>query len=169
MAKLRKMLGDVNANECLDLMHLMETQSKETLAAWALAYVKKRYTKIYTSDCLNAAMDMVERYLNKDCTLSGLKPYIKAARDDAKHISDPACEAASKAIATACAVLQTPTNALGFLFYGAAANAYHEVGLEEQKEVYDMYGIKEFKDAYVSLKQVAITHEPKPVHMKWNC
>lgn len=169
MAKLRKMLGDIHDSSCVDMMHLIETQSKETLAAWALAYVKKQYSKIYTSDCLEEAMDMVERCLKKDCTVKELKPYLKAAREDAKNIHDPACEAASKAIACACAVVQTPTNALGFLFYGAAAKAYHEVGLEESKEVYDLYGIKEFQTAYASLKQVAVEDEARAVHIKWNC
>ncbi|MBQ8642472.1 MAG: hypothetical protein IJ480_09680 [Clostridia bacterium] len=42
MVKLRKMPGDVNSPECTALMRQIETQSKETLAGWAAAFVKKR-------------------------------------------------------------------------------------------------------------------------------
>ena len=45
-------------------------------------------------------------------------------------MTEPAAQAAARAIVTACGVLQTPANALGFCFYGAAAAAYHELGLE---------------------------------------
>ena len=136
MAKLRKMLGDVNGQECMDMMHLIDTQSKETLAAWALSYVKEYYTKIYTSSCLNETMNMVKCCLEKEITVKELKPYLKTARDDVKTINDPVDVAASRAIATACAILQTPSNALGFLFYGAAATAYHEAGTEAEQVVY---------------------------------
>lgn len=40
MPKMRKMLGDINSQECIALMQLIETQSKDTLAAWAVNYVK---------------------------------------------------------------------------------------------------------------------------------
>ena len=35
MAKLRKMLGDIKSEECINLMRLIETQSHETLSKWA--------------------------------------------------------------------------------------------------------------------------------------
>lgn len=168
MAKLRKMLGDVNDQVCVDLMHLIETQSKETLALWALSYIKE-YTKIYTSSCLNQTMDMVNRCLKNEVTIKDIKPYLKEARKDAASLNEPSSVAASKAIATACAVLVTPSNALGFLFYGAAAVAYHEAGVHAEQIVYDTYGRKEFLKAFKSLRQVAIEDEAHPVNIKWNC
>ena len=42
MAKLRKMLGDVDSPECIAMMRLIETQSETTLARWALGYVESR-------------------------------------------------------------------------------------------------------------------------------
>lgn len=41
MAKLRKMLGDINDPSVVELMQVMETQSKTTLARWAIDYVKE--------------------------------------------------------------------------------------------------------------------------------
>ena len=42
--------------------------------------------------------------------------------------------AAIRAILTACATYDTPTNALGFTFYAVAAIVYSEVGLFESKQ-----------------------------------
>ena len=38
MPNLRKMLGNVQSEECRSLMRLMETQSKRTLGNWSVAY-----------------------------------------------------------------------------------------------------------------------------------
>ena len=50
MAKLRKMLGDVNQPEIVRLMRMIETQSKETLAKWAVDCAEERYLDIYEKD-----------------------------------------------------------------------------------------------------------------------
>lgn len=47
MAKLRKMLGRADDPQIVTLMHLIETQSKPTLAAWAAACVQERYLPVY--------------------------------------------------------------------------------------------------------------------------
>ena len=47
MAKLRKMLGDVDSLECIAMMRLIETQSETTLARWALGYVESRILPVY--------------------------------------------------------------------------------------------------------------------------
>ena len=47
MAKLRKMLGDVDSPECIAMMRLIETQSETTLARWALGYVESRILPVY--------------------------------------------------------------------------------------------------------------------------
>lgn len=43
MAKLRRMLGDIQSEACIALMTLIETQSAKTLAAWSIRYVKAQY------------------------------------------------------------------------------------------------------------------------------
>lgn len=101
MAKLRKMLGNIESQECILLMRLIETQSKETLAA--------------------------------------------------------------------CAAVSTPTNALGFLFYGAAAIAYSKEGLTQSAEVYDAAASLELNRAYESLKDAAVPDEQHPAKIKWYC
>lgn len=50
MAKLRKMLGKVDESAVQSLMEIIETQSKETLAAWAVDYVKIHTLAIYEKE-----------------------------------------------------------------------------------------------------------------------
>lgn len=77
--------------------------------------------------------------------------------------------AAARAIVTACGVLQTPTNALGFCFYGAAAATYHELGLERSAADYDSRACVEFERLSQALEQVMVPDEADPVQVDWDC
>lgn len=170
--KLRKMLGDPLGAEAKELMSIIETQSKTTLAQWSISYVEENYLPILGDDASSELLDginAVKKHINKEITLKDLKVYAKEARLSTDKVEDPKKLAAAKAITTACAVTQTPTNSLGFIFYGCAAYAYSKVGYEESKEVYDELAIEEMKRALKSLKSVAVENEEKPVKVKWNC
>lgn len=43
MAKLRKMLGRVDEPNIVELMAVIETQSRETLSAWALDWAESPF------------------------------------------------------------------------------------------------------------------------------
>lgn len=175
MPKLRKMLGEVDSAECISLMRLIETQSKSTLAAWAVGYVKENYLGIYEAEMpkdrrLSDAVSACMECLTGKKKLSEIKPILKEAAQCARDSADcPVVQAAARAVSTACGTLQTPTNALGFIFYGAAAKAYSEAGLDESKEVYDRLADVEFRNVYESLKKAAVVDEKNPVKVKWNC
>lgn len=175
MPKLRKMLGDVDSEECLALMHLIETQNKNTLAAWAVGYAKENYLGIYEREFpgdnrLAVAVSACEEYLAGNKKLSEIKPILKEAGISARDaVESPAGQAAARAVSTACGTVQTPTNALGFIFYGAAATAYSQAGTSESREVYDQLAKEEFKKVYESLKRAAVADEVNPVKVKWNC
>lgn len=174
MKKLRKMLGDISSQECIDLMHLIETQSQYTLATWAIQYAKDNYLNIYDMYCpkgedFHCIITNCEYYLAHKLSLKEVKVYLKEARMIAKNINDPIGQAAARALATACATITTPTNALGYLFYGAAVYAYHSVGLEESEDSYNTLATKELQRAYVSLQEVAIENEENPAKIKWGC
>ena len=47
MAKLRKMLGSLDDPNIVSLMSLIETQSKITLANWAITYAEDNFLNIY--------------------------------------------------------------------------------------------------------------------------
>lgn len=175
MAKLRKMLGNIEEPAIIEIMKIIETQNKQTLAGWACSYVKKHYLPIYETACpedkrLHNAVLAVEKHLNGSLTLKELNPIVKEAMQAAREIeADPVAQAAARAVSTACGVIKTPTNALGFAFYGAAASAYSQAGLSETPEVYDTLAAKELTNILESLKAVAVADEPNPVRIKWNC
>ena len=80
-----------------------------------------------------------------------------------------AAQAAARAVTTACAVLSTPSNALGFTFYGAAAAAYSIAGEDASSAEYDQLGAAELQKLADSLKAAMIPDEPDPVKINWNC
>ena len=171
--KMRKMLGRIDSPECIALMRLIETQSKQTLAKWAAGYAKEKYLPIYAAngeeECFARAVAACEAYFAGEMKLAELKSALKAAREGAAKVEHPTAQAAARAVATACAVITTPTNALGYLFYGAAAFAYCEAGLEETIETYEALASQELERALDSLRAVAVEHEPNPAKIDWNC
>lgn len=205
-AKLRKMLGDINDPKVKELMAVIETQSRRTLARWALDYVRARYLNIYreavegtpqsaqegadqtvqtgkgqnplaaaqtgavSTDQIDAALEAVESVLNGNQKFKEIKPALKAAADAARALNEnPIGQAAARAITTACGVYQTPTNALGFTFYGAAAHAYYTAGVTAAPKIYNDLAEEELNRILESLKTVALPGEESPVKVKWNC
>ncbi|MBS6196291.1 MAG: hypothetical protein KH828_12005 [Clostridiales bacterium] len=175
MAKLRKMLGKADDPQILEMMGVIETQSKQTLAAWAADYVEKNYLDIYENAYpgdgrFREIISAVKDCINGVIKAKDLKPFLREANGIARQAdADPAAQAAARALATACSVVQTPTGALGFAFYGAAASAYQKAGPEESTEVYDALGSAELDRILASLRLAAVSDEPNPVKVKWHC
>lgn len=173
--KLRKMLGNIEDQVITDLMRLIETQSKVTLSAWAVGYVEEYYLGIYEKEFsgdnrFRKIIAAVREVLDGTRKLKDVKPFLREANQIAKEAEGhPTAQAAARAIATACAVIQTPTSALGYTFYGAAAFAYDKVGLEETAEVYDALAAGEFDRILKSLQETAVPEEENPVKVNWNC
>ena len=94
---------------------------------------------------------------------------LREARQAAQEETEPVRQAAARAIAAACAAVRTPTSALGFVFYGAAAAAYHQAGLNASQEVYGALADAELAALYGALQGMAAADEPHPVRLDWNC
>ena len=170
MPKLRKMLGSADSEEVTALMRAMETQSLTTLAGWGLRCAEERYLPLLPpEDRFADAVSAVRRHLSGELPKSGLRPFLAQARKAAQETEGAVEQAAARAVATACAVAQTPTNALGFTFYGAAAAAYHELGLSAGQDCYDARAAEEFTALRRLLEAVSVEAEPHPVHLQWNC
>ena len=175
MSKLRKTLGNIHSPECIALMRLIETQHERTLIAWAVEYVKNNYLRIYETERpgdlrLSKVIGACEEYLKGSLNRNEIKPILREAGAIAREVADhPTAQAAARAISTACATINTPTNALGFLFYGAAAAAYAQAGLSQTSEVYDELASAELKKAWNALQRISIPDEPHPVKICWNC
>lgn len=174
MKKLRKMLGDVHSQPCKDMMLLIESQSIPTLSRWALSYaeelclplLRKHEGADTPAEC---APEAVRQHLDNALSVKDLRPVLKHAREYAAGLSHPVSLAAGRALATACAVCLTPTNALGFLFYVCAACAYDTLGTEASAQEYDAFANDQFIRAKASLLHVAVASEPNKVKINWNC
>lgn len=175
MAKLRKMLGDVEDPNVIALMRLIETQSRETLARWAAAYAERFflaiYEKAYADDLrLRYLLSATGEYLDGDRKRGELKLLLKETNKIAKEAEDkPAAQAAARAVIAACGVAGTPTNALGFTFYGAAAVVYDKAGLGESAQRYEELAQEEFSKMFKSLQEVSVADEKNPVKVNWHC
>lgn len=169
MPRLRKMLGDARHPTVLSLMRLMETQSHETLVHWATACVRERYLPLSEDARLSAALAAAEGWLEGELSLKAAQAPLREARQAAGAEADPVRQAAARAIATACAAIRTPTSALGFVFYGAAAAAYRQAGLDASKEVYDALADAELEALLFALQETAVADEPCPVPLDWSC
>lgn len=170
MAKLRKTLGSPTEPAVVALMESMEGKSKETLTTWAMTYVTEKYLPLVAEVPLFS--ELLEK--TKDCMVSSLplkewKGLLSEARKASAAEKEPVREAAARAIVTACDTWQTPTNALGFCFYGAAAMAYHQAGTAETKETYDMLATKELEQILASLMQVKTAPNEQAAKLQWNC
>ena len=169
MPKLRKMLGDARHPTVLSLMRLMETQSHKTLVRWATDCVRTRYLPLTEDARLCAALAAAGGWLKGELSLKAAQAPLREARQAAGAETEPVRQAAARAIATACSAVRTPTSALGFVFYGAAAAAYHQAGLNASQEVSGALADAELAALYGALQGMAAADEPHPARLDWGC
>ena len=174
MAQLRKMLGDIHSEECEALMELISSQSRVTLSRWAMSYAREFYLPIFQAEkgpgtALEKTAALCESGLAEGMPNPQLSKLLKELRQSAAEPAGSAAQAAARAVSVACGVSRTPSNALGFLFYGAAAAAYSQAGLKENADIYQRLAAAELARALESLRRAAIPDEPSPVKIDWNC
>ncbi|MDR2564726.1 MAG: hypothetical protein LBC97_01450 [Bifidobacteriaceae bacterium] len=176
MPKPRKTLGAVDSPYIVSLMRLIETQSKPTLMSWCLDYAEVRILPIYErrrpGDSRPAhAIAASRAWIAGQLKLPEVKKIIlgechAAARE---LDSDTAAQAAARAIGQAAGSIHAPTHSLGMAFYGAAAVAYDQVGLDQAADVYDGIAARECAKMEAALRSIAVENEPNPAKINWNC
>lgn len=175
MGTKRKMLSDWQADYILDLMRLIETQSKQTLAKWAIDYAKDNllviWIKYYPDD--NRAKDAIlasKLWLRKEINLTQAKPLILTCHQAAKEKDDnPAAQAAARAIAQSCSTIHSARHCIGLALYGALALAYDNLGVSAKWEDLEKYAAKECVKMTQNLASVAIVDELNPAKINWHC
>ena len=175
MAKLRKILGAADSPYIVSLMRLIETQSKTTLSNWCISYAEQYMLPIYEDtypadtrprDALNAAKEWMDGKLK----LPAVKKLVLDVHAAAREAEDnPAAQAAARTVAQAAAVIHTPTHSLGLAFYGAAAMAYSQAGINEKPEVYEQIAAEECAKMEAALRAIAVPDEKNPAKINWNC
>jgi hypothetical protein len=175
MKKVRKMLGKADSPYILSLMNLIETQSKATIVHWSLDYVEKYimpiYEESYSDDQrLQNAIQAARDWMEGKIKLPEAKKMILDAHAAAREAEEnPAAQAAARAVGQAASTIHMPTHSLGIAFYGAAAVAYHRVGIEEKYEVYDHIASEVCGKMEAVLRAVAVENEPNPAKINWYC
>ena len=176
MPKLRKMLGAADSPYILSLMHLIDTQSKATIAKWCMDYCEEHILPIFEKHCPGdnrprMAIDASRDWFAGKKKLPEVRNIIlNECHAVARELDDnPAAQAAARACGQASACFHTPTHSLGLAFYGAAAIAYDRVGINEKPEVYDLIAAEECAKMEAALLAVAVEDEPNPAKLKWNC
>ncbi|MDR0857531.1 MAG: hypothetical protein LBN97_00690 [Oscillospiraceae bacterium] len=173
---LRKTLGNVDDELVQELMNLIDTQSKATVARWCAEFVADVVLPICEKHIpgddrprrmLMAAVDCAEGKIK----FAGVKNIrVSEWTKPPELAANPAAMAAARAIIdTACMVWQTPTHSLGCLWYAGAAVAYDKLGLNATDAEYDAVANNVLVDYLTRLKAVAVENEPKPLNCKWGC
>jgi len=174
--KLRKMLGDVNAPSAVELRELIDTQSKETIRTWCLAYAEEKMLPIFEKHCPGDARPRMAVNAARDYIAGKVKfPVVKniilnECHGAARELDgNPVAQAAARAVGQGTAVVHTLTHSLGLYFYAAAAVAYDRLGLEASAEEYADVAEEICLDYTQALQAVAVKDEPNPAKLKWNC
>ncbi|MDR0917439.1 MAG: hypothetical protein LBN02_09680 [Oscillospiraceae bacterium] len=174
--KLRKTLGNVNDALVQELMNLIDTQSKATVARWCAEFAADVVLPIYEKHIpdddrprrmLAAAIDCAEGKI-KFADVKNIR--VAEWTKPPELWMNPVAMAAARAIIdTACMVWQTPTHSLGCLWYAGAAVAYDRLGLDATDAEYDAVANEVLAECFERLKAVAVPNEPKPLNCKWGC
>jgi len=175
MKKARKMLSDWKAPYIQSLMKLIETQSKATLANWAVNYSEQfmlpLWQKYYPDDmrpqnALNAARD----WLSGKVKLPQAKATILECHSAARDTKDNAiAQAAARAIGQCASTIHSARHSIGLAFYGALAIAYDRIGLDATWEQIELCASEECRKMEAALRDIAVENEANPAQIDWKC
>jgi hypothetical protein len=118
MPKYRRMLSDIEAPYIQALMRLIDSQSKTTLANWAISYAEAHLLPIYEKSYPNdprprAALEAAREWLDGKVKLPHVKGLILEAHAAAREAEgSPAAQAAARTIGQAAATIHAATHSL---------------------------------------------------------
>lgn len=175
MSKTRKMLSDWQAPYIQALMRQIETQSKATLAKWAVDYTELRilplWEKHYPEDKRpHLALSAAREWLSGTIKLPQAKPAIQdchAAARDAE--TNPVALAAARSIGQCAATIHSAQHCIGLAFYGALAIAYDHLGIQAPWADLERYAGEECERMLAALMAISVPDEPKPAKINWFC
>ena len=175
MPKPRKMLNDCDAPYILSLMRLIETQSKPTLANWAVDYSEKvillLWSKHYPDDLRpQNALDTAREWLKGSIKLPQAKKAILECHAAAREAeANPVAQAAARAIGQSASTIHSATHCLGLALYGALAVAYDTLKTDAPWVHLEQCAAVECGRMYDALRAVSVDNEPNPAKINWKC
>ncbi len=175
MPKTRKMLSDWDASYIQALMRLIETQSKATLAMWAVDYAEQSilplWTKYYPNDGRpQNALDAAREWLAGAIKLPPAKKAILECHAAARVAGvNPVAQAAARAIGQSASTIHSARHCIGLPLYGAIAVAYDTLGPTAAWSQVEQCAADECGRMLEALRAVAVENEPCPAKINWRC
>ena len=175
MPKARKMLSDWNAPYIQSLVKLIETQSKSTLAWWAVNYAEQvmlpLWNKYYSDDqrpqnALNAAREWLSGAIKLPQAKTAILECHAAAREAG---GNPVAQAAARAIGQCASTIHSARHCIGLALYGALAVAYDTFGTKAAWDQLEQCAAGECRRMLDALRAVAVENEPNPAKINWKC
>lgn len=180
MANRRKMLSDMDAPYIQSLMRLIETQSKTTLARWAVDYAYEFLLPLfnYCLEDLERAADSrpyealvaANSWLDGQIKLPEAKKAILKCHETARENEDSAvAQAAARAIGQCASTIHSARHCIGLALYGALALAYDQLGEDAKWKDLERAAAAECEKMRIALEKIAVINEPKPAKITWHC
>lgn len=175
MPTARKMLSDWDAPYIQVLVRLIETQSRATLAIWAVDYAQQiilpLWTKYYPNDVRpQNALDAAREWLAGTIKLPPAKAAILECHAVAREASpNPAAQAAARAIGQSASTIHSARHCIGLALYGAIAVAYDRLGPTAAWPQVEQCAAVECGRMLEALRAVAVENEPNPAKINWKC
>lgn len=175
MSKARKMLSDWKAPYIQSLMKLIETQSKKTLANWAIDYSEAvmlpLWNKVYPDDLRpQQALKAAREWLAGEIKLPQAKKEILACHGAAREAAgNPTAQAAARSIGQSASTIHSAQHCIGLAFYGALAVAYDQLGMDTPWEQIEQCAAKECGRMETALRIIAVDNESNPAKIDWKC
>ncbi len=175
MTKTRKMLHDWRAPYIQSLMKLIETQSKATLANWAVDYAEKVILPLWKKynpndprpqNSLHAAREWLSGAIKLPQAKAAILECHSAAREAE---GNPVAQAAARAIGQCASTVHSARHCIGLAFYGAIAVAYDMLGTSAPWEQIEQCAADECGRMLDALRLVAVENEPNPAKIDWKC
>lgn len=169
------MLSDRKAPYIQSLMRLIETQSKSTLAIWAIDYAEQvilpLWGKSYPDDLRpENALSEARQWLAGAIKLPQAKATILACHAAAREAGDkPVAQAAARAVGQSAATIHAARHCIGLALYGALAAAYDRAGTDAPWEQIEQYASAECQSMEAALRGIAVENEPNPGTIDWHC
>lgn len=175
MAKTRKVLNDWDALYIQALMKQIETQSKLTLAHWAIGYAElvllPLWSKHYPDDVRpQKALMAARRWLEGAIKLPQARKMILACHAAARQAEgNPVAQAAARAIGQCASTIHSARHCMGLALYGVLAAAYDSLGTTAPWEQLEQHAAEECGRMLVALRAVSTDDEPNPAKINWKC
>lgn len=175
MPKARKMLSDWKAPYIQSLMKLIETQSKSTLANWAIDYAEgvilPLWREHYPDDLRpQNALTASRQWLSGAIKLPQAKKFILECHAAAREKdANPVAQAAARAIGQCSSTIHSARHCIGLAFYGALAVAYDRLGVDAPWVQIVEFAAEECRRMESALLAIAVKDEPNPAKIDWKC